>query len=192
MTRLPALRTLVPALAASLLLAACGSSSKSSSSSTTTAPSPQASNGGAETIAVSTAKIGKVLTADEGRTVYLFEKDKGGKSSCYGACAQAWPPVLTTGKPKAGSGAEASKLDTAKRTDGKAQVTYYGHPLYYYVTDTKPGQTTGNGLKQFGAEWYAMNASGAKVENKSSSKGSGGSSSSSSAGSNSGGSSYSY
>jgi predicted lipoprotein with Yx(FWY)xxD motif len=111
-----------------------------------------------------TTKIGKVLTDGRGRTLYLFEKDKGSKSACTGACAQAWPPLTTTGKPVAGPGASASKLETIDRGNGVKQVTYNRHPLYRFIKDTKPGQTNGEGLKAFGAEWDAVSAAGKVVE----------------------------
>ena len=101
--------------------------------------------------AASTPKLGRVIVDSKGFTLYDFHKDKGTTSSCYGGCAQVWPPLLSEGKPQAGEGAVASKLGTTKRKDGTAQVTYAGHPLYTYVTDTKPGDTTGNGFSSFGA-----------------------------------------
>jgi predicted lipoprotein with Yx(FWY)xxD motif len=106
-------------------------------------------------------KLGSVLVDGKGVTVYLFEKDKGGKSACYGACAKVWAPVLTTGRPKAADGARASLLGTTKRKDGKRQVTYHRHPLYYYDDDAgRPGTAKGQDSKQFGAEWYVLNRSG--------------------------------
>ena len=108
--------------------------------------------------------IGTVLVGTDGRTLYLFEKDKTPTSMCSGACAAAWPPLTTSGSPNAGSGANSAKLTTNKRSDGKVQVVYAGHPLYYYAGDTKAGQTNGQGLDQFGAEWYTLAPSGAKWE----------------------------
>jgi predicted lipoprotein with Yx(FWY)xxD motif len=108
--------------------------------------------------------LGKVLVNGHGQTLYLFEKDKHGKSACYGRCAAAWPPAFTTGKPKAGPGVKASLLGTTKRKDGKLQVTYNGWPLYAFVEDTKPGQAKGEGSKAFGAGWYVMNAKGKKID----------------------------
>jgi predicted lipoprotein with Yx(FWY)xxD motif len=109
-------------------------------------------------------KLGKVLADGRGRTLYLFEKDKGSGSACAGMCAQAWPPLTTTGKPRAGAGVSASKLGTTTRSGGVKQVTYNGHPLYGFVKDTGPRQTHGEGLKAFGAEWYVLNSAGRKVE----------------------------
>ena len=115
---------------------------------------------------VSTAKtsLGRILVNEQGRTLYLFEKDKSGKSACSGACATAWPPLIATAKPRAGTGAKASLLGTTKRADGRLQVTYNHHPLYTFIKDTKKSQTHGEGLDAFGAEWYTLSASGAKVE----------------------------
>lgn len=121
--------------------------------------------GGAATIAVADAgDLGQVLVDGQGMTVYLFEKDKNGKSACYGACAVAWPPVTTEGEPAAKGDAMAGKLGTTERTDGSKQVTYAGWPLYLYAGDSKPGQANGNDVDGFGAEWYALTPSGQKPE----------------------------
>src|SRR5215211_939044 len=119
---------------------------------------------GAATVAVRSTGLGDVLVGANGRTLYLFEKDKGSKSTCFGACAQQWPPLTSSGKPKAGSGATASLLATTPRRGGKAQATYNGHPLYYFAKDSKPGDTKGQNVDAFGAEWYVLSAKGAKVE----------------------------
>ena len=101
-------------------------------------------------------KLGKNIVDSKGFTLYDFHKDKGTTSTCYGGCAQVWPPLTTEGEPKAGEGAMASKLGTTKRKDGTVQVTYAGHPLYTYTADTKPGDAKGNDFSSFGAEWYAL------------------------------------
>jgi predicted lipoprotein with Yx(FWY)xxD motif len=129
-------------------------------SKSTSAPS----GGGTVMVKLSKTKLGRILTDGKGRTLYLFEKDKGPKSSCFGACASGWPPLVATGKPTLASGLAAAKLGMTARTGGAKQVTYGGHPLYYFVGDKAPGQTTGEGLKAFGAEWYVLSASGKKVE----------------------------
>lgn len=125
------------------------------------------------------AKLGKILVDANGRTLYLFEKDTEDRSSCYGACAGVWPPLTTAAKPTAGSGVTGSLLAITTRRDGKRQVTFHGHPLYHYVSDTGPGQTGGQGLHQFGALWYALSSQGqaitsAGATSSSSSSGSGG------------------
>jgi predicted lipoprotein with Yx(FWY)xxD motif len=123
------------------------------------------SNGSSATVRTGESKLGRILVDGRGHTLYLFEKDKHGKSSCNGACATAWPPLIASGKPRAGAGARASLLGTTKRKDGRSQVTYSGHPLYTFIKDTKKGQTNGEGTDAFGAEWYAVSPAGAKVEN---------------------------
>lgn len=120
------------------------------------------------------SKLGKILTDSKGMTLYLFEADKNGKSACYGKCAKAWPPLTTQGKPKAGKGVLAAKLGTITRKDGSTQVTYNGHPLYYFVSDRGPGATKGEAIKAFGAEWYVLSPSGQAVENTGGGGGSGG------------------
>ena len=119
---------------------------------------------GDATIASASTSLGRVLVNGRQLTVYLFEKDKGKTSSCYGPCASAWPPVTTSSMPRAGGGATAAKLATTRRSDGTLQVTYNGHPLYTYADDSKPGQTNGEGVDEFGAEWYALSPAGTTVE----------------------------
>jgi predicted lipoprotein with Yx(FWY)xxD motif len=110
-------------------------------------------------------KLGTIIVDGKSHTLYLFEKDKHGKSRCSGACAAAWPPLLTKGKPKAGGSAKSSKLGTTKRSDGTTQVTYGGHPLYTFIGDhNTPGKTTGEGSNAFGAEWYVVGTNGKKIE----------------------------
>lgn len=162
-------------LAAAMLLAAvgtgCSSSSDNNSSPASSAPAYSASasaspssSAGAATVSVADSKLGKILVGAGGRTLYLFEADKSSTSTCSGSCAAAWPPLVTTGAPAAGQGAQANLIGTSKRSDGTTMVTYNGHPLYYYVGDSKAGDTTGEELTQFGAKWYVLNASGDKVE----------------------------
>jgi|RhiMethySRZTD1v2_1073278.scaffolds.fasta_scaffold189164_2 predicted lipoprotein with Yx(FWY)xxD motif len=107
-------------------------------------------------------KLGTILVNAQGRSLYLFLKDKNGKSACSGACAKAWPPLMTTGKPKAAGGANAKLLGTTKRSNG-TQVTYNGHPLYTFFQDTKAGQTKGQGSNFFGALWYVMGTNGKQI-----------------------------
>lgn len=163
------------ALLAALAVAGCGGSSSSSSSGESGYGSNEESTGttssssggtGAATIAVSDlgGDVGKVLVDSKGFTLYYFEKDKkGGKSTCYGACAGGWPPLATEGAPKGMGTVEASKLGTTKRSDGTVQVTYAGWPLYTYVADKKPGEDNGTDVKAFGASWYPLHANGEKA-----------------------------
>ena len=122
---------------------------------------------------VSTAKtsLGQILVDSRGRTLYMFDKDEHGKSACNGKCASFWPPLIAAAKPRAAGGAKASLLGTTKRADGRLQVTYHGHPVYTFVKDTKKGQTNGEELNAFGAEWYALSSAGNEVHKKGSSKG---------------------
>src|SRR5712664_3788516 len=141
------------AIATVLLAAACGGSSPSTSAASPS-PSPAATG---EKIAVATnAKLGSFLVDESGMTVYLFVADTGTASTCYSTCAIIWPPVLTTGAPQAGTGAQASLLGTTTRTDGKVEVTYAGHPLYYFVQDKQPGDATGQGVDGFGGLWWVL------------------------------------
>src|SRR5215212_2087420 len=121
--------SLLLAAASAVVLAACGGGDNQA----TAASKPMAASGGTATIGVSdNSNLGKILVDSKGRTVYLFKKDTGPMSTCAGACANDWPPVTTTGKPTAGKGLTASMLGTTKRSDGKTQVTYNGHPVYLY------------------------------------------------------------
>ena len=115
---------------------------------------------------VSTTKtsLGRILIDSRGRTLYLFEKDGNRRSACYGQCATFWPPLLTHGKPVARGSARKSLLGTTRRANASQQVTYAGHPLYRYVQDRKPGQTTGEGSLLFGAGWDALSPAGKKIE----------------------------
>ena len=117
------------------------------------------------TVSASQSKLGRILVDGRGRSLYLFRKDVRGKSSCYGACATYWPPLIVSGKPRAGKGAKASLLGRTKRSDGRWEVTYKGHPLYTYIGDTKRGQTNGEGLDDFGAEWELVSPAGTAVDN---------------------------
>jgi predicted lipoprotein with Yx(FWY)xxD motif len=162
MKRTIALSIAAAALSAAVLVtAALGATSSASS--------PRASRGAL--VALGKTGLGKVLVDSRGRTLYLFEKDKHGRSACYGACATYWPPATSPAKPRAGKGVRASLLGVTKRSDGKRQVTYAGHPLYRYVGDTKAGQTSGEGLTDFGGAWDAVAASGRPVEQAASDSG---------------------
>ena len=121
-----------------------------------------ATKGGVK-VGLAKTPLGRILVDSKGITLYDFVVDKGTTSACYGACAALWPPLLTHGKPVAGPGVKASLLGTTKRKDGKLEVTYGGHPLYYFVSDRKPGQTTGQGVDQFGGPWWVINAKGKEV-----------------------------
>jgi predicted lipoprotein with Yx(FWY)xxD motif len=151
--------TLTGAIAALTLLAGCGGTTGGSTAGTT--PTPAAIGA---TISVATnAKLGQILVDASGKTVYLFVADTGTSSTCYTSCATIWPPVLTTGAPQAGTGAQSSLLGTTARTDGTTEVTYAGHPLYYFVQDKAAGDAKGQGINGFGGLWWVMSPSGAAM-----------------------------
>jgi len=126
------------------------------------APNPEE---GATFVSVaSVSDLGQILVDSKGHTLYDFHKDQGATSSCYGACAEAWPPLLTEGEPHPSNGADGAKLGTTKRKDGSEQVTYAGRPLYTFTGDKGPGEANGNDVDAFGAEWYALTPSGAEPE----------------------------
>jgi predicted lipoprotein with Yx(FWY)xxD motif len=108
--------------------------------------------------------LGTILVDRRGRTLYLFEKDRNGVSMCNSACAKYWPPLTSHGTPRAGKGVRQSLLRLTRSRHDARQVTYAGHPLYTFVGDKRAGHTSGEGLDNFGAEWYAVAANGHKVE----------------------------
>jgi predicted lipoprotein with Yx(FWY)xxD motif len=107
---------------------------------------------------------GEHLSDGKGMSLYMFEADSKLASTCYDACAKAWPPLLTTGRPTAGPEVDKSMLGTLKRKDGSTQVAYNGQPLYHFVKDKQPGDVKGQGIKGFGAEWYLISPEGKTVE----------------------------
>jgi len=160
----------IAAIVAVVAITGCGSSSSGSSSTAASAQmgggsggstTAAASNSATTTVALGKTSLGKILVDSKGRTLYLFEADKPNMSNCSGACLSIWPAYMSKTKAMAGSGVDAAKIGTT--ADG--QVTYSGHPLYYYAGDQKAGDTTGQGLDQFGAKWYVLSATGDKVDN---------------------------
>jgi predicted lipoprotein with Yx(FWY)xxD motif len=182
-------------LGVSVIAAACGSSSSSSSTASSAAAGTSPYSSGASTTATATAaavgtaknSLGTYLTGTNGRSLYIWLADSGGKSACSGACASAWPPLTTKSSPTAGGGAAAADLGMITRSDGTNQVTYKGHPLYYYAGDTAAGMTNGNGSNQFGAKWWLISPSGNQVGSAAKSSSSASSSSTTSSGGSSGG-----
>jgi len=199
MTRTTSMRARLSGVAAliavGLLVAACGGSAatsggNSAGGSGSGATATRAADSSL-TIGVTAGAHGRRLIGSDGRTVYLWEGDRGGMSHCTGACAAAWPPVVAT--PNAGHGVIASKLGTVRRSGGARQVTYAGHPLYYFDGDTAAGQTNGQGSNAFGAKWWLVSPAGSAITTGSagsgqaaSSGGSSGSSGSSGSGNSSG------
>jgi predicted lipoprotein with Yx(FWY)xxD motif len=117
----------------------------------------------ATSVGVSQSKFGRILVDGHGRSLYLFDRDRNRKSSCYGGCAGEWPPLIVSGKPHATSGVKAALLGRTKRRDGRWQVTFRGHPLYTFAGDAAKGQTNGEGLDDFGGWWYLVSPAGVKV-----------------------------
>jgi predicted lipoprotein with Yx(FWY)xxD motif len=147
----------VAPVATVLAVAACGGGYSSHS----TAPTNR--TGDTAAVTLGHANLGSYLTDARGRALYLFEADKGTTSSCYSACASLWPPLTSAGGLTPGAGVTQALLGKTRRTDGAAEVTYRGHPLYYYAGDTGPGSITGQGLNQFGAKWYLVAPNGNKI-----------------------------
>jgi predicted lipoprotein with Yx(FWY)xxD motif len=152
-----------------LAVSACGSGGGGATASTL----PKVANGQPATVGVDDGDLGEILVDSQGRTLYLFQKDSGTKSACFGDCASDWPPLRASGKPTVGSGASSTRVGTTKRSDGKPQVTYNGHPLYLYEGDQKRGDTNGQGLTLFGASWFALSPAGDKVSGQASRAGGG-------------------
>lgn len=162
-------RSIIAGVAALPLIALAAAGCGGGGDDNTTAAGGQTatSSGQSGTISVQSEDgLGPILVDSQGLTIYLFEKDSGSKSSCFGGCASAWPPLRADGKPTAGSGADASLLGTTPRSDGQPQVTYNGHPLYNFAGDQSPGDLTGQGLTEFGGGWFALNSAGEQVTTK--------------------------
>jgi predicted lipoprotein with Yx(FWY)xxD motif len=150
--------------AVTLLAAACSSggygSAYGAGQTTSSGPAPAA------IVDLRVSTLGQTLVDGQGRTLYLFEADKVGKSECNGGCTAAWPPYLGGSTPQAGTGVTAALLSTIARDDGGMQVTYHGHPLYLYAGDNRPGDIAGQGLDQFGAKWYVLGPNGSKIDDR--------------------------
>lgn len=165
-----ATRLALPLMAAGLLATACGSSGGSGSGAAGAgggggAGASTGSGGSlsAATIKSASGSVGTYLTDGSGRALYLWMADSNNKSACSGACAGLWPPLTASGTPKAASGVQASDLGTITRSDGTKQVTYDGHPLYYYAGDSGSGDTNGQGSNGFGAKWWLVAPSGSAI-----------------------------
>lgn len=174
------LRATALALGLGLVLAACGSEGGVSTGygSTTGTDRPAASEGadvpapaaGAVVAVAADAGLGTILTDDRGMTLYLFTSDSPGVSTCVGGCLGAWPALLTDGEPTAQGGADAALLGTLIRDDGTMQVTYGGWPLYYFASDMRAGDVTGQGV---GDVWFVVTPDGTAVNTSSSEAGDG-------------------
>jgi predicted lipoprotein with Yx(FWY)xxD motif len=106
---------------------------------------------------------GRILFDGRGFALYAFDRDRGGRSTCSGACATAWPPFIVARRPQASRGATASLLGTTRRSDGRLQATYAGRPLYFYVGDRKPGQVLCQNVREFGGLWLVVRPNGTLV-----------------------------
>jgi len=151
-------------VAAVMISAGYGSSANSSGSYSAAAVGSAHRATAATRVGVASSRLGRIVVDGKGHTLYLFEKDKNRRSACYGPCATYWPPLLTRGKPVARAGAKRSLLGTTRRANGSQQVTYGGHPLYRFALDRKAGDTSGEGLQDFGGGWDAVSRAGKKVE----------------------------
>jgi predicted lipoprotein with Yx(FWY)xxD motif len=154
-------RITVPLAVVAVLAAACGSSGGSSSGGTS---NQATSTAGPVMVATHSGPVGTYLVDGSGRALYVFASDTSSASTCTGACATAWPPVIVSGKATAGSGVTASDLGTTKRADGATQVTYAGHPLYFYIGDASAGQTAGQGSNNYGGVWWIVDPSGNAIK----------------------------
>ncbi len=171
MIRPAAVTTLGVAVA---LLAGCGGdggsavaaaprAASTSSPEPTPAASPSAVRASAasrgRTIKAVSSQFGRILADGRGQAVYVFDRETTSKAECYGACAKAWPPVLTKGRPEAGKGARDRLLGTIRRRDGSRQVTVRGKPIYYYVRDS-PGRVLCHKVNEFGGLWLVVRPDG--------------------------------
>ena len=166
-----------------LALAACGgggsNAAKQPNGGGAAPAQPSSTSASSGTVDLASSALGTILVDSQGRTLYLFRADTGTKSACSGACAAAWPPLVTTMKPMAGDGVKSSLLGISNRAGGTEQVTYNGHPLYLFKGDTASGQTNGQGSTAFGGPWYVLSPAGSQITGASSSAGGSGASSSS-------------
>jgi predicted lipoprotein with Yx(FWY)xxD motif len=165
----PGTKRLLPiGLAAGALLAAgCGQESRPAPTATqparTTATAPAAPKPATGTrITLASSEFGKVLFNGRGQAIYLFAKEKSSRPECYGDCAAAWPPVYSNGTPRAGPGIRADLLGTTKRRDGRLQVTYGGHPLYFYANEGRREVRCHNVFLN-GGLWLVVRADGRPV-----------------------------
>ena len=142
------------AVLAIVLLTRPGTRAKRAQGAGEAAPAP------APTIGVETTRLGRILVDARGRTLYLFAKDHAGRSACVAGCTRVWPPALADGRMELGPGVRAAKLTTMRRRDGGRQLVYNGHPLYSLISDTAPGQASGQG---FEGTWFVVSPAGRAI-----------------------------
>ena len=162
---------------AAFAVTGCGGGDNATAAASPPASSPpKPAHARPETVEVANSGLGKILVDARGRTLYLFTKDSSSTSTCTGACTTAWPPLRADGATRVRGGANASMVGTTRRSDGKPQVTYKGHPLYLFAQDQSPGDTNGEAITAFGGSWFAVSPAGNRVASQSSQSGRGSSS----------------
>jgi predicted lipoprotein with Yx(FWY)xxD motif len=155
----------IAALMTALVLAGCGDDGTGTATDSPTesmTPSPTESMMHGTGIVAADSDFGTILFDSEDQAIYLFDVETTTEPQCYDACAEAWPPVLTVGDPVAGTGLEASRLGTTERSDGTTQVTYGGHPLYYYAHEG-PGEVKCHDVSMNGGNWYVVQPHGERA-----------------------------
>lgn len=152
------------------LLLACGTPTKSLASTPPSTPSPGdpspsviSTQPPPDTISVAGSRYGRIIVDGQGRTLYLFDAEHSPTPRCYGACASAWPPLLTATSPVAGGGLSQALMATVTRTDGSMQVTYNGHALYLYIGDRTPGEIKCQAIVEYGGGWFVVDTQGNKI-----------------------------
>jgi predicted lipoprotein with Yx(FWY)xxD motif len=157
------IKPLIAAGVLTALLAGCGSSSSSAKDEPTTSASNAATTTAASTrgpkLKVVGSDYGQILANGRGRALYLFTADRK-SATCSGDCARAWPPYIVKSAPTAVAGAKQGLVGTTRRSDGKLQATYAGHPVYYYVSDNEPGEVLCQAAEEFGGLWYVLRSNG--------------------------------
>jgi predicted lipoprotein with Yx(FWY)xxD motif len=158
-----------PIGAAALIATACSSASHTTSPASSSSGAASAASASSMTVKTQTGPLGSYLADGSGRALYLFASDTSSTSSCSGTCATLWPPLTAKGPVSAKEGASGTDITTITRPDGTKQVTYAGHPLYYFAGDSGAGQTSGQGVNEFGALWWLVAPSGQKITTSTSS-----------------------
>jgi predicted lipoprotein with Yx(FWY)xxD motif len=148
---------------AAVAAAGCGAAASGNGTTAASSGMKPASQSAATTVTTAKTPVGTVVVGGDGRTLYMFAKDTGPKSTCSGACATDWPPLTASSKPAAGIGVTASALSLVKRGDGSRQVVLNGHPLYFFSGDQAAGQVNGQGVDAFGAKWFTVSPSGGRI-----------------------------
>ncbi len=156
-------RAAVPVAIVALAVAACGSSSGAKTTPAAAADPGSGAAGPGVTLTTKTGPLGTYLTDGSGKSLYEFNSDSATKSTCSGTCLTYWPALTSSSPAAAGSGVTAADIGSLTRSDGSTQVTYKGHPLYYFALDKAAGDTKGQGLDDFGAKWWLLNPAGSII-----------------------------